>query len=532
LTVKATYTSDLREYAIKYVSRGVVLDTKTGKYGDNILYDGPIPTYTGQESAYNFQLFNRWDKSGFLTEGPNGTDFVDGVKTVNAVYDEFQFTTSAFRGKELKDLSPVEIYALTRMGLDNIDIGQQIENEKGELVYEGLQKGDAFSFEMGYDVDYDDIESEVLIAEPYVFGGTNSKSDRLDTGIQLLQDRDFILAIDFKMDTDASAASVLAQCYNSYNSVGFQLGAGSSAAVSMKWGTSSLTKNVAKPGQREMIVLRHLKGENKLHVYSSNLNTADFSHQEINDKQGIFDSTLVFGCKRNDDGSYSNPGKGTIYWSKIWYSDLGEGVCEKLVGWTHEEIKLAIDGMKRYYITGTNKKTTFSLMGTQLLDRARIANSKSTNKGGYPAFDFFEILNTRFYNAMPIQIQALTKQVNAGYTVGENTATVEKGDFYVLIPTAYDVNAWTSSVPDSAKHHIVESGGDEGNRTDLINNETRKRMSADGTITDYWLRSTLYYPGSSGPYYNSLIYSVLPSGEVDNYTQPSSTRGILIEISF
>lgn len=524
LTVTATYTPALRTYTIKYVSKGVVLETKTGLYGENILYSGDIPTYTGQEAAYNYQLFNRWDKSGFLTEGPDGTDFVDGVKTVNAIYDEFQFTTSAFRGKELADLTPVEIYALTRMGLDNVDIGQ-LDEKTGS--YEGLQKGDPYSFTMGYDVDYNDVESVELISEPRTF--TGAKNDYLDTGIQLLNDRDFVLAIDFNMSSGASAASVLAQCYNSYNSVGFQLSY--SSGVSLKWGSTPTSSKIATPGKREILVLRHIKGDKNLYIYSSDLDNLEPLVQEISStKEGVYDNTLVFGCKKEDDGSYGNYCVGDIFWSKIWFADLGDSVCRKLVGWTHEEIKLAIDGMKRYYISNSSKRTTFSLMGTQLLDRKRVAKSSGINEGGYPTFNFFDILNTRFYNAMPVQIQALTKQVNAGYTVGGNTNEVAKGDFYVLIPSMYDVGGSVNTT--QTEHFVSEAGGDEGNRTDIINNETRKRFSADGTIDSYWLRSTLYYPQQTGTYYSQLVYSVNKNGEFEDWTNVTASHGILIEISF
>ena len=41
---------------------------KEGYYGDNIIYTGKTPTYTGEEeTGYKYSFFNRWDKSGFLT---------------------------------------------------------------------------------------------------------------------------------------------------------------------------------------------------------------------------------------------------------------------------------------------------------------------------------------------------------------------------------------------------------------------------------------------------------------------------------
>lgn len=156
-TIKATYSETTRRYTIKYVSRGVTLQESTGLYGENVEYTGAIPTYTLEENAYKYYMFDRWDKSGFI----------DGDKTVNAIFDTFTYTPTALAGKELKDMRPVEVYAITKLGLDNSGAN--------------IQAGDAYSFNMGYDIDYDDITSKTVISEKTVFAGKNY----VDTGIKL-----------------------------------------------------------------------------------------------------------------------------------------------------------------------------------------------------------------------------------------------------------------------------------------------------------------------------------------------------------
>ena len=146
-TITATYTETLREYTAKYVSKGVVVKTENGLYGDNIVYDGDIPVYTAEE-PYAFYLFNRWDKSGFLN---NNID-ENGVKTINAVFDKFTYTSTAFNGKELVDLSPVEIYAMNKLGL-------------AETV---VTNKDQYTIVVGNDVDYDDIDSKLLICSSFL----------------------------------------------------------------------------------------------------------------------------------------------------------------------------------------------------------------------------------------------------------------------------------------------------------------------------------------------------------------------------
>ena len=58
--------------------------------------------------------------------------------------------------KQLNDLKPVEIYALTKLGVDNVEMD--------------LVDGDDYSFTMGYDIDFDDIESQEIIAEKTILG--------------------------------------------------------------------------------------------------------------------------------------------------------------------------------------------------------------------------------------------------------------------------------------------------------------------------------------------------------------------------
>ena len=76
-TIKAVYNSKIREYTVKYVSKGLSLQESTAQYGSYVKYTGDTPVYTAEESAYKYNLFKGWDKSGF----------VDGNKTINAVYE-------------------------------------------------------------------------------------------------------------------------------------------------------------------------------------------------------------------------------------------------------------------------------------------------------------------------------------------------------------------------------------------------------------------------------------------------------------
>lgn len=107
-TITAIYDSKIREYTVKYVSKGLSLQESTAQYGSYVKYTGDTPVYTAEESAYKYNLFKGWDKSGF----------VDGNKTINAVYETCEYVDGYFDSKDLANMTQVELYTLMKMGLE------------------------------------------------------------------------------------------------------------------------------------------------------------------------------------------------------------------------------------------------------------------------------------------------------------------------------------------------------------------------------------------------------------------------------
>ena len=108
MTVTAQYTESVRQYTVRYLNRGAVLQTTTAPYGTMVLYTGDIPSYTTEETAFKYYLFSGWDKGGYVT----------GDKDINAVYDICEYVSGYFDGKEIGDLRPVEIYAMEKVGVE------------------------------------------------------------------------------------------------------------------------------------------------------------------------------------------------------------------------------------------------------------------------------------------------------------------------------------------------------------------------------------------------------------------------------
>lgn len=489
-TIKAAYAESTRRYTIKYVSNGITLQESTGLYGENVLYKGEIPTYTLEEGAYKYYLFNRWDKSGYI----------DGDKTVNAVFDSFEYYSGAFEGKNLSDMTPAEIYAITKMG----------------IAYSGadIQDGDTYSFDIGYDVDYDDIESKVLISKKTRFDGSN----HVDTGVKLFdEDRDFVLAIDYKVSSESANNAVLAQCLQSNGSNGFKLWY-SNGDVKTTWGTSSTVS--ASKDSREMLVIRHKKGENNLTVYNSKLDSAEPETVVLQrSKPTIANSTLVFGCAKADDGAFENNAVGEVNWSKVWYMDLGDDACKKLAGWTHENVSLEVCGFKRYYLSDNpSQRCTFSLLATHLLDNGRAYNTTNTSVGGWANSKLNEFLNNRLYEAMPTQIKSLLKKVTVASSIGKLSTEISTSDCYITIPAAIEVSNESTI--------NTEPYTNEGSTISyMISDEKRKRAYVGGDYASYWLRS----PNAS---YANYIYQVEATGALYGFANAYNKAGVLIEISF
>lgn len=495
ITLVASYTESLRRYTIKYVSKGATMQESTGLYGENVPYTGAIPTYTAEESGYVYYLFNRWDKSGFI----------DGEKTVNAIFDRFEYTSTSFAGKELADLSPVEIYAMNKLNL-------------AETV---VTNKDPYTIVVGNDVDYDDIESQLLISEKTNFNGSNY----VDTGIQLFnEDKDFVLAIDYEFLSGCPSNAVLAQCFQANGANGFKLWnsyANGFTGARLTWGTTS--DNVVAINKREIIVIRHKKGDNNLTIYKSNMDGDNVLTSELTKtKSTIGTGTLVFGCAKADDGYYENHAIGNIYWSKVWYADLGEDVCKDLAMWTHESITLEACGFRKYYLSNnTSKRCSFSLLASHLLGRTKVWNATNTNDGGWAMSSLNKSLNTRLYNAMPTQIKSLLKQVivYSGDGIGDADpyyTEVTPSNCYITIPALIEVDPTRTSEPYNS----------EGISISYMNtNDSRKRAFDGGDYSAYWLRTPTVG-------YANYIWRVESGGNTESITNAQTSLGVLIELSF
>lgn len=486
-TITAAYSETIREYTVRYVSKGLTLQEKKAPYGTTVFYTGDLPSYTAEEAAYKYHLFNRWDKSGL----------VDGDKQINAVYDTCEYTAGYFDGKELKDMSEVELYALLKLGMET----------------ELLTVKDSLGLKLGNDYSFDDIEEYEVIASDMKFDGTNY----FDTELPMLNgDRDFTIAIDFEFSGGNSAGATLAQCFQSDGSNGFRLWW--STEPKLSWGTDSDKPSTG--ANREMVVLRHAAGSNNLSVYKSNLSGNEVINASLTAvRNPVIPSTLVFGCSKADDGAFENHAKGIVHWCKIWYADLGEDMGRNIAQWIHETVPMDLAKFKGYYLADTSsKRASVTFLASRLLGAKKQFNNKSTNDGGWAAASLNTWLNTRLYNALSPAWKALIKPVKVYSSIGLKSNETSVSSCYFYIPSLYELDNSAAGEP-----YINETNA---TIPYLVNDEARKRSrtAAPEVYEMYWTRS----PNIG---FTNYIHTIDETGANSGYSYPSYDGGILLMFS-
>ena len=484
--IKATYTESTREYTVQYVANNKVLQSSTAPYGTMVVYNGETPTYTAGESARKYSLFDSWDKSGY----------VNGDKTINAVFDSCQYSDKYFEGKDISTLRPVELYMMAQLSAAGVI-----------SLTDYVEARDSITIPLGSDISYSDIEEHVLIAEPTIFNGTN----HVDTGIALLaEDRDFVLAIDCKMYSGNPNNTVLAQCFSGLDTSGFKLF--SNNGVKLAWGSASATPTTVET--REMLVIRHIKGENGLHIYASNVKgNASYYTSLASARSMNHNVSLVFGCSKLEDGSYEQYASGCIYWSKLWYADLGDEACKQLAYWPHEQLRFEAcfetnGTLKRYYLSdGSGKRSSMTFIAANVLSQPVVMNTTTTNSGGWGGYSLNTYLNSRVYQAFSNKWKPLMKQVRVKSSVGNNSTDIADADSYIFVPAIAELTPTIGGEPYASEGTVISH---------FQSDTSRICYTLDGQAVKYWTRSpTLDH--------SIYVYRIDATGKPQSITQMNAS---------
>ena len=373
---------------------------------------------------------------------------------------------------------------------------------------------------LGNDFNYNDDDNIIIDKETNFTG----KSSIVDTNVKLLsEDMDFVLAIDCKIDGSNSKNAVFAQCYSIVDSSGFMIQYDN--GVKITWGDTSTT--LFTTSSREMIVLRHIKGDNRLYVYSSN--TAGNSQKHIvleGVHSMVHNGSLVFGYGLN--GTVDTYGTGTVYWSKLWYGDLGDDVCSQIACWPHEIMKYQVcyaytedqpAQLKRYLLSDQSvsgrSMSSLTLIASSTLGQAMKMDEASINQGGWANYNLNTYLNTRVYDAFPSMWKQLIKQVKVDSTIGNKLSTTSSSNCYIFIPSISEIHEGYNKDPYSKEGTLISH---------FSGNSSRICNSPDGTAVSYWTRS----PNVDQPY---GIISITDTGKEYAFNYPYSSHHVRIMFS-
>ena len=418
-TITAVYTKTTRTYKVTWYSRpGLSLGSVTTEYGSEVIYNGATPTNHSEESTYIYNVFAGWNKStGYITED---TD-------VYAIWERAELPTT---NKDLKDMTPGEVYAVTA---------------SGRTANYFVMK-DYMDINLGHDFDFENVESSVLAEDKWFDGNT-----AIDTNISLFgeNDRSFTMAIDYQF-ADITANNTLVSCYEEDGQEGFRLRYNSSPNV--QWG--DVSHSIGSGKLRDIVVLRHRKGDNKLYIYASNSTSSgtnfDMAITRVEltrSRSTTSDAVLTLGAIRFiADGGHDDYGKGYLHWCKVWYEDLGDTNARQLAAWCHEPLRMEYYGTERYRLSGgTSQKTNASFICNHLLgDRKMNMNTSNTNVGGWEECRMRTFLNSRIKAALPTVWQSMLKQTKINASAGNKLTEIVISDDYIFLPSTTEMSNNTS----------------------------------------------------------------------------------------
>lgn len=405
--------------------------------------DLPVDT-SGETNGY-YKLFKGWDKS---------TGFVKGDIDVIAQWEAR--TGLPNRNTDLKDMSCVDIYAVCQAKLAD----REVDENNGYW-----ESKDFFEITLGHDLDFSNIASKTLVdlEHPVFFNG----SDGTNTGTRIVYSNgvgttyqnsfidfdgtdevtnpeiklfssdapSFTLAIEYEYLSTNTNGVMLSSGFSDNDTDGFKLNYSSSNPC-LRWGSNN--QAVGASDIRNVLVLRHVKGSDILYAYTYNRHPDKYTDEgdssyplrymlQRTNTSGT-EPILTLGATRSTNGiTHDYFAKGWVYWCKLWQDDLGDTNAKLLSAWIHEKIRMeytgrGTSGLKRYAIANSNSQVTTyaeaSFLSNNILSLLHDMNNSDTNVGGWATSNMRKFLNTRVYNAFPLQWQSAIKSVSVKSTIG------------------------------------------------------------------------------------------------------------------
>ncbi len=451
-----TFNPEIRTYTVSWYSdeNGSIISNADGekaivevKYGQSAVFDETkfdTPTKNTAVADNKYHLFNGWDKS---------TGFITGETKVFPIWETS--TANIPTTTPSTELSAVQLHALSKLTL---------ENGLGKYVADGAQ----ITMNLGYMPDYGGIP---LIEEPVTFDGTGANA--IITDYQLFnEDKNFVLAVDFTMGhSTTNKDNTLVSCGGVALNRGMRLYApyttsGYTAPV-IQWNVDqtkavSVNKPTARAQYRDICVIRHIKGDPNLYIYTNNRYSMDEIKLEIatSTATSAIEHKLCFGAQTNATGTKSNYGTGTIHYAKLWFDDLGDEECRKICSWIKQDITFSRCATEMYFKPDSEARAAMSFVADELLDDSYVfdasesGDSNTLYDGGWDVSDIREWLNKKVFAGISLPWQQIIEPVairslygstkSEGDNAAQNGTIVETTD-KLYLPAYAEVSSRAAS---------------------------------------------------------------------------------------
>lgn len=515
-------------YDSKDIDTRIELAKQTSiKWGENATF--PEESFPPQKSydGNSYFLFEKWNTSFGNIKDNLEVYAIWSKRNPNDVLDI-----------DFEKLTPIDMFALKKHGTLN----EKFKNP-------GL---DTLTLQMGYMPSYLNengefsIEEDILISEKTIFTGENY----INTGIQLFnQDNSFTLAIDYEM-MPVEDSGYLVSCYYA-NTNGFGILNHKNKLPTLQYRSSSLNTSVgfkiptSERTHREICVIRKVKGDNKLYIYTNNR----YALPRIDEKTGkevyieetiltpttdtfrTIENKLCFGGLLNSSDEISQKTKGIIYYAKLWHEDIGKEECEKVCSWIYEKKTFDYVGSGYHFYGGTDSKTKTTFIAQNLFDEPLPFNfsSKDDSYIGYGVSDLRKWLQKKPFSGIDAQWKEVLSKTQIKSLIGaENNFSSPKGDFYLeneeypsdyfFIPSAADLDSTKAShsfygmETDINKNYSIFTSNEDRLKYCKLSNSKEESIS-------YWTRTPIYLDQQAK---NKLLGVIHASS--DSYYKPGSLQ--------
>ena len=475
-------------------------------WGENAEYPGPIPTKATLNNV-DYWIFKGWDKL---------STNITATTDIRPIWGKCTPSTPITSGVAPQNLTAEDIFGLAE--------AKSFGSGTGKYA---LTDGDTIKIQLGYMPTYDGIETVDLITQTTQFSG--AESDVIVTNETLFDsDKSFVLAFDFEIGhTSTASVKTLASCYYN-NSNGFKITSSSNGVPSLAYKQNTCATPVgfraadSERGHREICVIRKIKGDNSLYVYTNNRYSYDDIVETVLlpiDSFAPISNQLCLGANRSSSGALSDLFVGKIHYAKLWYADLGADECKRICSWTYEEQEFEYIGTNRYYLAGSDSKTQVSLIAKNLLDELMFFNMDSEEEKIYNAYSDSKIrnwLNNKVLAGLSREWRQIIKPVSVISLLGAKEsqgtltgASVTTND-YIYLPAVAELDYETYSDHVNYGKELDEQSS--GYPTIASAADRIKTIGGSDVVTTYWTRS----PHETGKYQKGIN----TKGNVGYYDQP------------